>query len=61
MKPENPKLSICLSSDGKYRFIGSIYIEDTVLHEMSCAGFASYYDADDARTKYGYLPFDVSL
>ena len=61
MKPENPKLSICLSSDGKYRFIGSIYIEDTALWEISCAGFESYNDADDARTKYGYLPFEVYL
>ncbi len=58
MKPEKPTLSICQSSDGKYRLIGSIYMEDPDLHKQSCNGFDSYHEASEARKRCGYFPFN---
>ena len=58
MKPKNPTLSICQSSDGKYRMIGSIYMEDLDLYKQSCNGFDTWHDASEARKRCGYLPFD---
>lgn len=49
------QLFIMKLSDGLWHFIGAIHSQE--LTDLNTKGFRSYYEAEQTRIDWGYLPF----